>query len=801
MLRRKRRTTTSRKATQIESVEQRLLLSAASVDEIAAIDGTGNNLENEEWGAAHVDLERWVAVEYEDGFSTLAGEDRPSAREVSNVVVASTGDEHNSRYLTDITWIWGQFIDHDLDLSEGSSDGEAANIAVPAGDAWFDPFGTGTAEISLTRTPYEFDADGVAQQANAITAFLDGSVVYGSDDERAAALRTFERGLLKTSDGDLLPWNTEGLDNAGGSGANLFAAGDVRANENIALTSMHTIWVREHNRIATELAEDNPKLSDEDLYQQARAQVRAQLQAITYNEFLPALFGHDAVSEYDGYDSGVNPNIANAFSTAAYRFGHTMLSSELLRLDADGNVVEEGNIALQSAFFRPDELVATGIDSVLRGATVNVAQEIDNQIVDDVRNFLFGPPGAGGFDLASLNIQRGRDHGLADYNQARVDMGLEPVNRFSDITSDATLAANLETLYGDVDNIDLWVGGLAEDHEPGSSMGETFSSIIVAQFEAIRDGDRFWYQNIMDGRELKEIENTTLADVIQRNTDIEGLQENIFFAPSVLHVDASDTRSDEITIRERDGEVQVVDSRGRVLGSMSAEDTERVMIIGDQNGSQEFTVTAIDAETLPGGIVIEHGSGRRDEVQVVGSSQADTITVDDTQIVLNDLTIENFGTDQVVVRAGRGGDTVTVAEDAEIDVRIFGEQGADRLIGGRGNDFIDGGNGNDRIDGRTGHDQLFGRNGNDRLFGRGGRDLLDGGDGNDRLRAGGGNDSLIGGKGVDRMQGGAGTNRFELRGPGADLIEQFTTEEVRAELPCGVRDAVFTRDELERLFA
>ena len=284
------------------------------------------------------------------------------------------------------------------------------------------------------------------------------------------------------------------------------------------------------------------------------------------------------MSEYDGYDSSVNPNIANAFSTAAYRFGHTMLSSELLRLDADGNVADEGNIALQSAFFRPDELVATGIDSLLRGATVNVAQEIDNQVVDDVRNFLFGPPGAGGFDLASLNIQRGRDHGLADYNQARVDMGLEALTSFSDITSDETLAANLESLYGDVDNIDLWVGGLSEDHLPGSSMGETLTSIIVRQFEAIRDGDRFWYQNIMDRRELAEIENTTLADVIERNTDIEGLQENIFFAPSVLHVDAGDRRSEDITIRERNGEVQVVDNRGRVLDSMATADVELSLI-------------------------------------------------------------------------------------------------------------------------------------------------------------------------------------------------------------------------------
>src|SRR5690606_4936990 len=167
-------------------------------------------------------------------------------------------------------------------------------------------------------------------------------------------------------------------------------------------------------------------------------------QVITYNEFLPALFGDGALSEYTGYDPSVNPGIANIFSTAAYRFGHTLLSPQLLRLNANGTAAPEGHISLQTAFFNPGEVIANGIDSLLRGASVQLAQELDTQIVDDVRNFLFGPPGAGGFDLASLNIQRGRDHGLGDYNQARIDMGLTPVDEFSDITSDAELAAKLE---------------------------------------------------------------------------------------------------------------------------------------------------------------------------------------------------------------------------------------------------------------------------------------------------------------------------------------------------------------------
>ncbi|MCA9075271.1 MAG: peroxidase, partial [Planctomycetaceae bacterium] len=472
---RSRRRPTNNPPAQVESFEGRVLLagvtddgsvidqntlnSLAALQEFASIDGTGNNIDNPELGSTDEALLRVASAEYEDGLSSPAGADRPSAREVSNAIAAVDSLAENDRYLTDFLWIWGQFIDHDIDLTENADPAEALPIEVPASDPFFDPFGTGTETIGFNRSISEVDADGVRQQINEITSFLDGSVIYGSDQERADELRTFEGGLLKTSDGDLLPFNEAGLPNAGGTSESLFLAGDVRANENVALSSMHTIWVREHNRIATELASEDPSLTDEELYQQARAIVTGELQAITYNEFLPALLGFDAISEYQGYDPTVDPSISNLFSTAAYRFGHSLLSPELQRLNSDGSVAAEGNIALQDAFFSPDELIGNGVDSLLQGAATQLAQELDNQVVDDVRNFLFGPPGAGGFDLASLNIQRGRDHGLPDYNQARIDLGLEPVTSFADITSDADLAARLEEVYGDVNNIDVWVGG------------------------------------------------------------------------------------------------------------------------------------------------------------------------------------------------------------------------------------------------------------------------------------------------------------------------------------------------------
>ncbi len=440
-----------------------------------SIDGTGNNLTHPDWGSTGTQLIRIVESDYGDGISSSAGEDRPSAREVSNLLAAQEESILNDRYLSDILWQWGQFIDHDLDLTEGADSAESANIEVPTDDLFFDPFGTGTQEISLNRSAYDettgTDTDNPREQINQITAFLDGSMIYGSDEERAAALRTFEGGKLKTSGGDLLPYNEEGLENAGGTSDALFLAGDVRANEQAGLTAMHTLWVREHNWWADQIAAEKPDWTDEEVYLAARAIVIGEIQAITYSEFLPALLGVDALSDYQGYDPSVDPNIANIFSTASYRFGHSMLSTELLRLDNDGNVIDAGNLDLQDAFFNPSAIAENGIDSLLKGLASQQAQEIDNQVVDDVRNFLFGPPGSGGFDLASLNIQRGRDHGLPSYNDAREQLGLERVTSFDQITSDPEVRAALEEAYGTVDNIDVWVGALAEDHIEGSSMG------------------------------------------------------------------------------------------------------------------------------------------------------------------------------------------------------------------------------------------------------------------------------------------------------------------------------------------
>jgi hypothetical protein len=491
-----------------------------------SIDGTGNHMTHFELGAAGTTLRRMTPVDYGDSVASMAGAGRPSPREVSNALCADTLPGPNLLGASDFLWQWGQFVDHDIDYTGAQGPAEPMPIAVPTGDPSFDPTGTGTATIDFDRSAYHpgtgNDLAYPRQQMNHITHFIDASNVYGSDDVRASALRTNDdTGRLLLSAGDLLPFNSAGLPNAGGTDPSLFLAGDVRANEQVGLIAMHTLFVREHNRLAAEIATNDPALTGEEIYQEARRFVGALMQVITYKEFLPALLGPDALPRYRNYWWNVSPAIFNEFSTAIYRFGHSALSPTLLRLDATLNPIPEGNLPLRDAFFRPDRVVNEGgIEPVLRGLASQACSSIDTELVDDVRDFLFGRPGAGGFDLASLNIQRGRDHGLPSYNEAREALGLARKGSFAEVGSDPAMQARLASVYADVDEIDLWVATLAEDPVNGGHVGELAFHVIRAQFTNLRAGDRYWYRMRLTPQEIADVESTTLADVIRRNTTI-----------------------------------------------------------------------------------------------------------------------------------------------------------------------------------------------------------------------------------------------------------------------------------------
>lgn len=513
--------------------------------EFRTFDGTGNNLSEPTWGAAETRVIRFgYETDYPDAIGDVITENRkPNPRDVSNAVLAQPASILNRRGLSDWIVHWGQFLTHDMTLIRTGAEyntlstGEMGNFDIPITDA-DDPLGPGV--IPFNRS--EFDpttGDGSTiftprgpqfvprWQINAATSFIDASNVYGSSPDEANALRSLNGGRLRTTAGGLLP-DTDGAGN--------FLAGDPRANENVGLTAIHTLFVREHNRLAGLLAEAAPELLDEQIYQWARRIVGAQMQAITYNEFLPALMGNQAPRAEDFVYTGIDASITTAFSTAAFRYGHSMQSPELLLVGADGSVANRLGLVEASrnpALFSGDPTI---VGQLLKGLATQVAQENDAKVVDELRNLLLGPPGSGiSLDLASLDIQRGRDHGLLNsFNLALVSYSLPTIQTFAELTSDPELQSALAGAYGEVDNIDLWVGILAEDHLPDSTLGQLGTAILQSQFERLRDGDRFFYTGDADLQDplvtgIIDLEQLTLSELISLNTGME-LQENVFFA-------------------------------------------------------------------------------------------------------------------------------------------------------------------------------------------------------------------------------------------------------------------------------
>jgi hypothetical protein len=556
---------------QVESLETRCLLSA----DFRTITGVGNNTDplNATWGSAGVDLLRVSPVAYADGISSPSTPNDLSPRQISNDLSNESNPifsgldnlgNANSRDLSDYSYAWGQFIDHDMDLTLDNS-GQAFNISADPTRS-NDPMGI----EPFTRSQFDpntgTDTSNPRQQINVVTAYMDLSQVYGSTQIVADALRTHSGGLLKTSPGDLLPYNNlnyftqdqlNALNMANDAhqvlDSQLFAAGDRRANENVELMSLTTLFVRNHNRLAKFLATQNPAnygfsaWNDENLYQEARRLNIAQEEIITYTGYLPSIMGPNALPAYAGYNAGVNAGIATEFSTVGFRFGHSLLSSTVGRDNNDGtgitDVAGDSAINLTADFFDPNLLTPNGatdpltghtssnIGAILKALADGEPNETDLLLIDEVRNILFGIPQGPGTDLAARDIQRARDHGIGTYNQVRVAYGLAPVKDFSQITKNVAVQNLLQATYGTVDQIDPFIGMLAEDHVAGADVGPTVEAILAQQFAALRDGDRFFYLNetFTTAEQTLINQGNTLAKVIKLNTSITNLQADVFF--------------------------------------------------------------------------------------------------------------------------------------------------------------------------------------------------------------------------------------------------------------------------------
>lgn len=488
---------------------------------IRSLSGVCNNLYRPRQGSAGTGFRRiWYFP------STKAtGADRPNPREISNEICNEVTTIRNRRRMSEMVTFFGQLIDHTF--SETKGDGQKMPIIVPKDDEVFPP----NSVIDFTRTKKVKTRLGFSPQ-NLLSSYIDAASIYGTSEEKLSTLRAGARGKLKTSQGNLLFRDDRGF----------FVSGDDRVNENPALTAMHTLFMREHNRLCDEIFSWYPYWSDERIFQSARKIVIAEMQAITFYEFVPAMLGRYHLPPYRGYRRHLDASISNAFSTAAYRVGHTLINSVLTFIDANGN---RENVPLKDAFFKPKFIAQRGIDSIIRGVISSNAAEVDTQVTSAVRNFLLATAtDTMRVDLASLNIQRGRDHAIPTYNQLRVFLGLRPVHSFYQITRDFSLASKLSNVYnGELSKVDAWIGGLAERHLRGSSLGPLFSHLWMDQFARSRDGDRFYferrgyfehslYAKIGIVRDLvhRSALGKTMRHIIAQNTDIDArtIQRNVF---------------------------------------------------------------------------------------------------------------------------------------------------------------------------------------------------------------------------------------------------------------------------------
>ncbi|NND08282.1 MAG: T9SS type A sorting domain-containing protein [Saprospiraceae bacterium] len=586
-----------------------------------SFDGTGNNLIDGDRGASGAEIRYLTARTFSDGIGSPNGTDRPNPRTISNELFTQEDAIYDEHQLTDYIWVFGQFLDHDITLIRVNPT-EPAFIEVPICDAVFDPNCTGESKIVMMRSQIKegtgLSADNARSYENAVTAFIDGSAIYGSDAARASWLRSYSKGKLKVSKGNYLPFNTlDGEINGPTDGEaphmdrnsladdrRWFVAGDARANENIMLTAMHTLFVREHNRLCDELARVHVSQDDEFLYHESRKLMGAMLQKIVYEEWLPAM--GVILEPYRQYQTQLDPNVSNVFTASAYRFGHTLLSEDLLRMDDGCSTIPSGDMTLREAFFDPTLVIESGIDPLFKGMSAQIQQALDCKMIDDVRNFLFGSPSSGlGMDLAAINIQRGRERGLPDYNAIRDELGIGRVRSFEEICVVPEEAEILRNLYHDVDSVDPWVGMLAEQHLPDAMFGESIMTVMKEQFKALREGDRFFYQSegylSLEEREL--VASSSLAKIIRRNTNLQTIQDDVFRMNRICKVNVVDDQhlslavgpnpivdNYQLTIFAFDqgpAEVHITDMLGRVVQRESLQITR-----GSNNIAMRFSEAA-----------------------------------------------------------------------------------------------------------------------------------------------------------------------------------------------------------------
>lgn len=540
------------------------------ISKYRTLSGMCNNLDHPSWGSARSAMIRYLVPVYEDGISeprsfSVTGNKLPNARWISKRI-------HSDESIVDagITVMlptWGQIVVHDINFGAPTFDEKGEGIRccdkppddwhpacyvfdVPANDTFYTMFNrTCMNFVRLSSSLRPNCPLGPREPMNIVSGYLDGSSVYGSNSQQANDLREHKGGLLKSNSlyaklglKDLLPLQSNRPDflcqrHNRPKNVFCFKSGDERTNQQLPLTLIHTILMREHNRIANALSNSMPELDDETIYEEARRILSAEMQIITYREFLPIVLGEKLMTQYglnlmesgfySGYDSKVNAEPRVAFQAAAFRFGHSIITDVIRRYDKHGNKLTA--YRLSHLLRQPFELYKPGIvDTFILGLVKQEANRMDSSVTSELTNHLFERPGAGfGSDLASINIMRARELGVPPYNAFREYCNLPKLTSFDDlvgIMNNVTIG-QLRSVYESVDDIDLWTGGSSEFPMSQAIVGPTFGCLIGEQFASLRKGDRFWFENngwpsSFSSDQLDELRKVSLARLICDNSDV-----------------------------------------------------------------------------------------------------------------------------------------------------------------------------------------------------------------------------------------------------------------------------------------
>ncbi|XP_043467959.1 dual oxidase isoform X1 [Leptopilina heterotoma] len=519
-------------------------------------DGWYNNLAHPDWGSSDSRLIRKVPASYTDGVYMMAGQDRPSPRKLSDLFMQGDDGLPSVKNRTALFAFFGQLVTSEIIMaSESGCPIEFHRIDVEKCDPVFDKDCQGNKYIPFLRADYDrrtgHSPNNPREQINKVTSWIDGSFIYSSSEAWANTMRSFSNGSLLMEKRRQFPVrNTMRAPLFNHPSPNvvriesperLYLLGDPRSNQHPPLLAFGIIFYRWHNVIAARIQNQQPNLSDEEIFQKTRRIVVGTLQNIIMYEYLPILLG-EKLPPYMGYKPDLHPGISHIFQSAAFRFGHTLIPPGIYRRDAKCNykVTQTGRPAVRlcGTWWDSTEFyVNNTIEELIMGMSSQLAEKEDNILSNDIRNNLFGPMEFSRRDLGALNIMRGRDNGLPDYNTARTFYKLPSRKTWNEINPElfnknpGLLRILMENHANNLNNIDIYVGGMLESR---NGPGELFAAVIKDQFLRLRDADRFWFENEDNGiftkSEIEDIRRVSLWDVITNTTSIipDAIQRNVF---------------------------------------------------------------------------------------------------------------------------------------------------------------------------------------------------------------------------------------------------------------------------------